>query len=173
MPFILGEKQPEERIFSRADLLSSPKIKSLEKLQRFLRTIKMTNANARIGFTNGKFRYLHAGHAVFLNLCKTRCTFLVVGINADDSAYLSSSSHRVPPLDERMFTVSQVPGVDFVTSFSEETPEQIICSLDFIDVVFKGPDYKREEVVSAGRSVEIIQHPLNVHVSDLEKVGGK
>ncbi len=170
MPYILGETQIEaDRKFTREDLLLSPKIKKRDSLVRMVKALKMSNPSVRIGFTNGKYRLLHAGHAVFLNLCKTRCNFLIVGVNSELSLLMQDVPTTAAPLDERSFVLAQLSAVDFICYFDEKTPENLIKELDFIDVVFKGPDYSKETVVSGGRSIEIIEHPLNSHVSDLEK----
>lgn len=158
----------EQKIFkpqhSKNELLYDPKIRSYESLGNAIQSIK-SSRRVKVGFANGKFRVLHPGHCVFLGLCKTQCDILIVGVNSDYSLRLLKEQS---PFDakERAFALSNLSVVDYVTIFDEETPHLCISHLS-PDVVFKGPDYKGEDVVSAGRPVMIIDHPFDVHATDV------
>lgn len=154
-------------------LLYSEKIRNSITLGNTLQSLRVATATQgkrrlRIGFANGKFRYLHPAHVVFLSLCKTRCDILIVGVNGDHSLREIGSSS---PFDsrQRSFAIASLDVVDYVVTFNEDSPWLCIQSLAEVDVVFKGPDYIDKEVVSCDKDVEIIMHPFtNVHASDLD-----
>lgn len=155
----------------REQLLYEPKVRNSMTLGNTVKAVKSQmvgqGRTPRVGFTNGKFRYLHPAHCVFLNLCKTRCDILIVAINGDYSLRVLGEKS---PFDqkERAFALASLNFVDYITIFNEENPYLCIGQVD-PDVIFKGPDYKDKEVISAGKPVEIIEHPFCVHASDLEE----
>tara|TARA_B110000444_G_scaffold249893_1_gene275597 strand:- start:857 stop:1336 length:480 start_codon:yes stop_codon:yes gene_type:complete len=103
--------------------------------------------NLKIGFTNGCFDLLHKGHIKLLVAAKKSCDFLVVAINSDDSVKLLKGKNR--PIDKekvRVEKLSKVNEVDLITIFSENTPEKIIFEI-IPDVLIKGADYKKNEII--------------------------
>lgn len=158
MTFIIGENKQTNIQVSKDQALYDPKIRKLGSLTSAIDTLKETQPTLRIGWTNGKFRMLTPAHVLYLNECKSKCHLLIVGINSDFS--LEKANIKSPLTDkERAFMISQLPSVNFVVLFDDETPYQCISFLR-PDVVMKGPDYKKEDVISAGRPVEIIDSPI-------------
>lgn len=154
------------KALSKQDYLYDPKIRDSVSLGNAIQVLKKNNPRIKIGYTNGKFRTLTPAHCVFLSLCKTKCDILIVGLNSDYSLRLLKQESKFST-SERAFALATLSVVDYVCSFDEENPYLSISSVS-PDVVFKGPDYKKEDVVSAGKDVEIIEHPFDIHVSDLE-----
>jgi D-beta-D-heptose 7-phosphate kinase/D-beta-D-heptose 1-phosphate adenosyltransferase len=106
----------------------------------------------RIVFTNGVFDLLHEGHRHLLREAKALGDFLVVAINTDASARKLKGEGR-PIQNEwtRYCNMKNVPEVDYVVLFAQDTPEFIIRALPFpCDVIVKGDDYKREDVITGG-----------------------
>lgn len=177
MTEIIGEKKDKTVVpcdASREELLfGDGKIRHPMTLGNSLRALKKTffakhGRNPRVGFANGKFRYLHPAHCVFLSLCRSRCDLLVVAVNGNYSLRVLNEK-SVFEAKERAFAIASVSVVDYVTIFDEENPYLCIQQVD-PDVIFKGPDYMDEEVISAGKPVEIIMHPFTEnHASDLEE----
>jgi D-beta-D-heptose 7-phosphate kinase/D-beta-D-heptose 1-phosphate adenosyltransferase len=104
----------------------------------------------RIGFTNGCFDLIHPGHIALLSQARARCARLVVGLNADASVRRLKGKER-PLQDEtaRAIVLASLAMVDLVTIFGEDTPEDLIRQIR-PDVLVKGADYKREDIVGAG-----------------------
>ena len=103
----------------------------------------------RVGFTNGCFDILHAGHVSLLREARRRCDRLVVGLNADASvARLKGPSRPVNPLADRAAVLSALAAVDTVVAFEEDTPLDLIRALK-PDLLVKGADYTEDEVVGA------------------------
>jgi D-beta-D-heptose 7-phosphate kinase/D-beta-D-heptose 1-phosphate adenosyltransferase len=103
----------------------------------------------RVAFTNGCFDILHAGHVQYLQEARSQGDLLVVGLNSDASVRgLKGAGRPVNPVEARAFVLAGLEAVNFVTVFDEPTPLELIHSLR-PDVLVKGADYTREEVVGA------------------------
>jgi len=103
----------------------------------------------KIGFTNGCFDLIHPGHISLLNQAKARADRLVVGLNADASVRRLKGEGR-PVQDEtaRAIVLASLAMVDLVVIFGEDTPDTLIRALR-PELLVKGADYKREEIVGA------------------------
>lgn len=102
-----------------------------------------------VGFTNGCFDLLHPGHVSLLNQAKTVCDRLIVGLNSDASVKRLKGETR-PVQDEhaRATVLGSMGSVDAVVVFDEDTPLELITALE-PDVLVKGADYAKHEVVGA------------------------
>ena len=102
-----------------------------------------------IGFTNGCFDVLHAGHVSLLAQARAQCDRLVVGVNSDASvSRLKGPTRPIHHEDLRMFVLSALEAVDAVVLFAEDTPLELIAALR-PDVLMKGADYTLDTVVGA------------------------
>jgi len=100
-----------------------------------------------VGFTNGCFDILHRGHVTMLAAARAACDRLVVALNTDASvARLKGPARPVNPLEDRQAVIAALRSVDLVLSFAEDTPLDLITALR-PDVLFKGADYREDEVV--------------------------
>jgi D-beta-D-heptose 7-phosphate kinase / D-beta-D-heptose 1-phosphate adenosyltransferase len=103
----------------------------------------------RVAFTNGCFDVLHAGHVQYLQEARAQADLLVVGLNSDASVQgLKGKSRPLQPLAARATVLAALQAVDFVTVFDEPTPQALIEQVR-PDVLVKGADYSRDEVVGA------------------------
>ena len=103
----------------------------------------------RIAFTNGCFDVLHAGHVQYLREARAQADVLVVGLNSDASVRsLKGSGRPVNPVEARAFVLAALEAVDYLSIFDEATPLELIRAVR-PDVLVKGADYRREEVVGA------------------------
>ena len=101
----------------------------------------------RIVFTNGCFDLLHPGHIYTLTQAKTFGDILVVGINSDASVKRLKGEKR-PILDQssRSSLLAALEAVDYVTTFDEDTPLQLIRALQ-PHILAKGGDWDPETIV--------------------------
>ena len=75
--------------------------------------------------------------------------WLVVGLNSDGSVrQLKGPSRPLNPAEARAAVLAGLQDVDYVTIFAEPTPLALIEAVR-PDVLVKGADYRREEVVGA------------------------
>jgi D-beta-D-heptose 7-phosphate kinase/D-beta-D-heptose 1-phosphate adenosyltransferase len=103
----------------------------------------------RVAFTNGCFDVLHAGHVEYLTEARAQADLLVVGLNSDASVRsLKGAGRPVNGAEARALVLSGLQAVDYVTVFDEPTPLELIRLLR-PDVLVKGADYRREQVVGA------------------------
>lgn len=108
---------------------------------------KERRAGKKIVFTNGVFDLLHVGHVRYLRDAKAWGDVLVVALNSDASVERVKGPKRpLLPLAERAKIMAALDSVDFVTSFDEDTPAEIIRELQ-PDVLVKGGDYALDEIV--------------------------
>jgi rfaE bifunctional protein nucleotidyltransferase chain/domain len=126
------------------------------------RTLK--KLGKKVVFTNGCFDLIHAGHVRLFREAKKHGDVLVVALNDDASVRkLKGPSRPVFPLAERWEILEAIEAIDYLTSFSEETPQKIIAAL-LPDVLVKGGDWRPEEVVgkmeveAAGGKVVIVPY---------------
>ena len=120
----------------------------------------------KIVFTNGVFDILHVGHIRYLSKASTLGDILVVGINSDNSVKkLKGPSRPINKFEDRGFILSELKVVNYVISFEEKTPLNLIKSI-MPDILVKGGDYTIEDVIGAreviksGGKVEILDfHP--------------
>jgi D-beta-D-heptose 7-phosphate kinase / D-beta-D-heptose 1-phosphate adenosyltransferase len=103
----------------------------------------------KIAFTNGCFDLLHPGHVSLLSQARQAGDRLIVGLNADLSVRrLKGPGRPVQSEIARAVVLASLKSVDAVVIFSEDTPLDLIRSLE-PDVLVKGSDYTRDKVVGA------------------------
>lgn len=111
-------------------------------------------ASARAGglkivMTNGCFDILHAGHVYYLQEARACGDLLLVVVNDDASVKrLKGNQRPINPVEQRMAVLAGLASVTWVTSFSEDTPEQLIKMIK-PDVLVKGGDYTTEQIAGA------------------------
>jgi len=94
-----------------------------------------------IVLTNGVFDLMHVGHVRCLEDARARGDYLVVAVNDDASTgAVKGKGHPIVPLEERMEVLSAMWFVDYVTSFGEDTAEDLLRMLE-PDAYAKGTDY--------------------------------
>ena len=121
------------------------KIKSQDKLCAEIRESR--HNGLKIGFTNGCFDIIHAGHVRYLSKAKEECDKLIVAVNSDSSVRrLKGATRPINPEEARMEVLSALEVIDYVTIFEEDTPLDIIQKIQ-PDIIFKGGDWKESEIV--------------------------
>ncbi len=115
-----------------------------------------------IGFTNGCFDIMHAGHISLLTDAKKRCDKLIIGLNTDASVHALKGSNRPVNAEmDRAQILAALSMVDAVVLFNDDTPLKLLEALK-PDLLMKGADYTKEQVVgwelveSYGGRVELI-----------------
>ncbi|WP_010488454.1 bifunctional D-glycero-beta-D-manno-heptose-7-phosphate kinase/D-glycero-beta-D-manno-heptose 1-phosphate adenylyltransferase HldE [Pseudomonas sp. S9] len=103
----------------------------------------------KIVFTNGCFDILHAGHVTSLEQARAQGDRLVLAVNDDASvSRLKGPGRPINSVDRRMAVLAGLGAVDWVVSFTEDTPENLL-KLVQPDVLVKGGDYSIDKVVGA------------------------
>ena len=123
-------------------------------------------------FTNGCFDILHIGHIKLLEFCKQQGDYVIVGLNSDESVKrLKGEKRPVNNENNRLNILKSIKYVDQVFIFNEDTPYELIKILN-PDIIVKGGDYKKEEVVGNDLAEVIIFNYINGHstTKTLEKL---
>ncbi len=136
---------PELRQAVAGDLDFDRGIMSQEQLLKVVEEAKVRQE--KIVMTNGCFDLLHAGHVNYLKEARSLGDRLIVAVNSDDSVTRQKGDGRpLVSLVHRLTTVAGLTDVDWVVSFDEDTPENLI-SLIQPDILVKGGDYSVNQVI--------------------------
>ncbi|WP_066388926.1 D-glycero-beta-D-manno-heptose-7-phosphate kinase [Helicobacter himalayensis] len=127
----------------------SNKVFNKEQVKCALDSLKSTNKESKIVFTNGCFDILHRGHIQYLRQARALGDVLIVGLNSDASvSALKGADRPINPQDDRAFLLANLECVDFVVIFDEETPKELIRFLA-PDILVKGADYEGKELAGS------------------------
>jgi rfaE bifunctional protein nucleotidyltransferase chain/domain len=105
--------------------------------------------NFKLVFTNGCFDLLHKGHLDLLSNAAGFGDKLFVGLNSDKSVKKLKGDSR-PKQNERTRAqkLLELKYVNHVIIFEDLTPKELIYAIS-PDVLVKGGDYKKNEIVGA------------------------
>lgn len=141
------KKEIQHALTHQSHYQSEKKIVSLEEAIEHCH--QWNRKHFKIGFTNGCFDLLHAGHIYLLTQSHQHCDRLIVGLNSDLSVKrIKGSSRPIQDEDTRSLVLASLRMVDLVVLFQEDTPLELITSL-MPNILFKGADYAIEEVVGS------------------------
>ena len=126
----------------------------------------------KVVFTNGCFDILHRGHVTYLAKAASKGSYLIVGVNSDDSVRKLNKAPNRPVNDQesRALIIASMQVIDLVVIFENETPKELIEFLD-PSILVKGADYDADitdpknpkyivganEIIAAGGKVMTIE----------------
>jgi D-beta-D-heptose 7-phosphate kinase/D-beta-D-heptose 1-phosphate adenosyltransferase len=115
--------------------------------RRGVHPVLLEDINNKVVFTNGVFDILHEGHLSLLKYAKSLGQKLIVAINSDQSVKINKGNNRpINKVSIRKRQLEILPWVDEVIIFNEKTPLNTIHKIK-PDVIVKGGDYKKKEVI--------------------------
>ena len=115
---------------------------------------RLKNEGRKIVFTNGCFDLLHVGHVRYLNEAKGLGDVLVLGLNSDASVSAIKPGRPVVPEEQRAEVLSALSMIDYIVLFEEDTPYELIKDVR-PDVLVKGADWKKEDIVGSDIAGEV------------------
>ena len=120
---------------------------SFNDINQFLATYR--RENFKLVFTNGCFDLLHKGHLDLLSNAAGFGDKLFVGLNSDKSVKKLKGDSR-PKQNERTRAqkLLELKYVNHVIIFEDLTPQKLVHAIS-PDVLVKGGDYKKSEIVGA------------------------
>jgi D-beta-D-heptose 7-phosphate kinase/D-beta-D-heptose 1-phosphate adenosyltransferase len=125
--------------------MARSKVKTLADLVKI--RARLRRQGKIVVFTNGCFDLIHGGHVHLFSAAKAMGDVLIVALNSDASIRrLKGPSRPIFPLAERFEVLSAFESIDYVTSFSQDTPQKTIAAL-LPDVLIKGGDWGADEIV--------------------------
>jgi rfaE bifunctional protein nucleotidyltransferase chain/domain len=128
---------------------------------------KLKEDGRKIVFTNGCFDIIHIGHVRYLKEAKALGDVLIIGLNSDRSVSVIKPGRPVNPQDQRAEVLASLEMVDYVVMFDEETPYELIKLIQ-PDVLVKGGDWKKEEIVGSDIAKETFSLPYIKGISTTE-----
>lgn len=132
----------------------------LQKKSKYVTPQDLYKRDFTLVFTNGCFDILHSGHLESLRFAKTKGDKLVVAVNSDASvSRLKGQKRPVVPLAERMEILAALECVDYVISFENDSPLELVRYIK-PDVLIKGADWKDKPVAGTEYAGEVCFVPL-------------
>lgn len=129
----------------KESLEQSNKILSFADLEKKIADLKKQKLT--IGFTNGCFDILHAGHVMYLEKAKNKVDFLILALNSDASVKkLKGPTRPIINEGDRARVLSALEAIDAIVIFDESTPLKLIKKIK-PNILIKGDDYKINQVV--------------------------
>ncbi|MCX5713638.1 MAG: D-glycero-beta-D-manno-heptose 1-phosphate adenylyltransferase [Candidatus Omnitrophica bacterium] len=126
----------------------SAKIKNLSQLKKICARLK--KQGRVVVFTNGCFDILHLGHVKYLEDAGRYGDILVVAVNSDASvSKIKGSARPIVNQYDRIRIIAGLESVDYAVLFNASTPLDLIRLLR-PDILIKGADWKKENIVGAG-----------------------
>lgn len=111
-------------------------------------------AGEKVVFTNGCFDILHAGHVRYLEEARRLGDRLIVAVNSDASVRrLKGKGRPVNPQERRMAVLAGLEAVDWVVSFAQDTPLELLRTVA-PQVLVKGGDYQHKQEIVGWDVVE-------------------
>lgn len=99
----------------------------------------------KTGFTCSCFDLLHAGHVQMLKEAKSKCDWLVVGLQTDPTIDRPSKNKPVQSVTERFIQLSAVKYVDEIVVYATEADLIDVLKSFPINVRFIGEEYKDKD----------------------------
>lgn len=134
--------------------------KYISRTEHLVEIVKdLRKQGKRIAFTNGCFDIIHKGHIHLLNKAREAGDVLIVGVNSDNSIKnLKGADRPINNLEDRLTVLAGLQSVDYLISFDEESPVQLIKEVH-PDVFVKGGNYTETSIPEAA-----LLKKLNVQV---------
>ena len=145
-------------------------IVSIDELSKIVSLHK--NEGKSIIFTNGCFDIIHVGHVRYLKEAKSKGDILILAVNGDQSIKrLKGKSRPINRLEYRLEVLSGLSSIDYLISFDEDTPEELLKIIK-PDILVKGGDYShsnhivgKDIVESYGGSVCLLSQVKGISTS--------
>jgi D-beta-D-heptose 7-phosphate kinase/D-beta-D-heptose 1-phosphate adenosyltransferase len=117
-------------------------------LERLLPELQHHRASGKkIVFTNGCFDLIHMGHVKYFQFARKEGDLLVVGVNTDQGIRkLKGPKRPIVNEQDRLSVLEELESIDYLIRFEDDTPLRLI-ELIRPDVLVKGADYRKEQVV--------------------------
>ena len=113
-----------------------------------------------VGITFSSFDLLHAGHVTMLQECKSKCDFLIVGLQTDPTIDRPNKNKPIQTTFERYIQLYALECIDEIVPY--DTEQDLLNMLSILDINrrFIGSDYYGKyihgEDICLKRNIEIV-----------------
>lgn len=104
----------------------------------------MELAGMRVGITFSTFDLLHAGHVQMLREAKSKCDYLIVGLQIDPTVDRAEKNKPIQTVVERYTQLKGVKYVDEIIPYCTENDVCDILELYDINIRILGEEYKHK-----------------------------
>ena len=112
--------------------------------------MELEKSVVKVGFVNGCFDILHIGHKRLLEYARSKCDYLIVGIDADNRVKrLKGENRPFNSEDVRSEMLMSLTAVSEVKIFDTEESLKTLIKYTKPDIMVVGSDYRNKEVVGA------------------------
>jgi glycerol-3-phosphate cytidylyltransferase len=108
-----------------------------------------------IGFTCGAFDLLHAGHIVMLEESRSRCDYLIVGLQTDPTIDRPEKNKPIQSVYERFVQLDAVKYIDNIIPYDTEESLIDLLKSQHIDIRFVGEDYRDRDFTGSDLPIEV------------------
>ena len=108
-----------------------------------------------IGFTCGAFDLLHAGHIVMLEESRSRCDYLIVGLQTDPTIDRPEKNKPIQSVYERFVQLNAVKYIDNIIPYDTEESLIDLLKSQHIDIRFVGEDYRDRDFTGSDLPIEV------------------
>jgi glycerol-3-phosphate cytidylyltransferase len=105
----------------------------------------MGTSERTVGFTASTFDLLHAGHIAMLREAKSKCDYLICGLQVDPSKDRPEKNKPIQTLVERYVQLSGVKYVDEIVCYETEADLKDILEMFDIDIKIMGEEYRNKD----------------------------
>ena len=109
-----------------------------------------------VGFTCGAMDLLHAGHVLMLKECRSKCDYLVVGLQTDPSLDRPRKHRPIETLRERQIRLEGSKYVDKILIYKTEKGLYALLQKLKPDVRFVGADWRGKHFTGDNLPIKII-----------------
>ncbi len=102
---------------------------------------------------------MHNGHIETLKFARSKGDKLVVALNDDESVARLKPGRPVQSLQDRINILSSFDFIDYIVSFSEDTPLEVIGKIS-PDVIVKGSEYGFHQIAGSDIIKEVFTFPM-------------
>jgi len=99
----------------------------------------------KVGFTCSTFDLLHAGHVSMLREAKSRCDYLICGLQVDPTIDRKEKNAPIQNIVERQVQLNAIKYVDEVIIYCTESDLCDIINMYPIDVRILGEEYRSKD----------------------------
>lgn len=109
----------------------------------------------KIGFTCSCFDLFHAGHVMMLKESKTKCDYLIVGLQTDPTIDRAEKNKPVQSVLERFIQLDACKYVDAIVPYATEKELMDILTSYKIDVRIIGEEYRDKQFTGHNLPMEV------------------
>lgn len=114
-------------------------------MQSILLPLEAKDSNMVKGFTCSTFDLLHAGHVAMLQEARTKCDYLIVGLQNDPTLDRQEKNKPVQSIVERQMQLAGSKYVDEIWVYNTEKDLEDLLLMLPIDVRILGVEYEGKE----------------------------